>query len=85
MQDPSLAYIPYFSGNATQFFEALSANGIKGADLISKYEELKKRMGTQHPENLRVFRLAALSGLSGGNAGGSGNPEAFKHVWADAS
>jgi peroxiredoxin len=85
LQDPSLAYIPYFSGNATQFFEALSSNGIKGADLISKYEELKKRMGNQYPENLRVFRLAALAGLSGSNSGSVSNPEAFKHVWADAS
>jgi len=84
LQDVSLAYIPFFGGNVGQYFEAMAGNGIKTDALLAKYNEMIKAMGTKYPENVRVFRIAAMTGLAGGNTAPA-NPEAFLRVYEDFS
>lgn len=78
-KDPMLAYIPYFAGNISQYFEALAGNGVATAEILKKYSDLGARLGTENVENIRIFNLAALTGLSSGNP--TPNPDAFLAVF----
>jgi peroxiredoxin len=78
--DPSMPYIPYFTANVSQYFEALAGNSVPTEEIVRKYTELLAKIDKSQKANLEIFNIAALTGLSSGNPLPP-NPDAFLKVF----